>query len=410
MRHIYTSLDIGSDTIKIAVCELYENKLNLLAACNTKAKGIKRGLITDFELASMSIKQAFNEIEQMLGFKIRKVIVSVSSYLAEYSIVHGSINVESGTVITPKDVMKSLEQAILTKKIDGREIVTVLPIDFKINDQLAIKDPVGLNGSKLSTRAVLVTVPKKNVYSVLGLLENLKIEVADISINNIGDLYTFKNKNLESGISAIINIGEDITNISLFNYGIILKSVILNSGSKLIDNDISQQYKIDLELAKRLKVKYALASKSQANSKDFIDLKNKDGNVIKINQRDISEIVENKLKDILDIAKNELNNLTSKKIDYIIITGGISNMQAIEYTAYDIFGKIANIGSIKMIGARDNIYSSVIGNIIYFISKLKLKGQNYTMVDDAEVNSGATLTRSTSDEALGKIFESYFND
>ena len=66
MKHIYTSLDIGSDTIKIAVCELFQNKLNVLAATSCKSKGIKRGLITDFELASITIKQAFNEIEDML--------------------------------------------------------------------------------------------------------------------------------------------------------------------------------------------------------------------------------------------------------------------------------------------------------------------------------------------------------
>ncbi len=32
VRHIYTSVDIGSDTMKVVVFELYKNKLNLLAA------------------------------------------------------------------------------------------------------------------------------------------------------------------------------------------------------------------------------------------------------------------------------------------------------------------------------------------------------------------------------------------
>ena len=36
MKHIYTSLDIGSDTIKVVVCELHQNKLNLLAASSFK--------------------------------------------------------------------------------------------------------------------------------------------------------------------------------------------------------------------------------------------------------------------------------------------------------------------------------------------------------------------------------------
>ena len=213
MKHIYASLDIGSDSIKIAVCELYQNKLNLLAATSCKSEGIKRGLIADFDLACTAISQAFENISEMVGFKVNKVIASVPSYMAEYNIVKGSIDINSNTPITPNDVMKSLEKAITSKKLDGREMVTVLPIDFKINDAV-IKDPIGHRGNKLSTRAVLVTVPKKNVYSVLTLLEKINVEVVDISINNIGDMYAFKNNNFDNMISAVINIGSDITSLS----------------------------------------------------------------------------------------------------------------------------------------------------------------------------------------------------
>lgn len=407
MKHIYTSLDIGSDSIKIAVCELYQNKLNLLAATSVKARGIKRGLITDVDKASKCIKEAFNDISDMVGFRVDKVIASVPSYLAEYSIIKGSIDLDSSSSITSRDVMESLEVALFTKKLEGKEMVTVLPIDFKVNDDMAIKDPVGLRGNKLSTRAVLVSVPKKNVYSVLGLLEHIGIEVVDISINNIGDMYSFKNKNFEDKVSAIINIGSDTTSISIYNKSVIVKSTIINIGGKNIDESIAEYFNIDVYVARKLKHKYALASKKHARSNDFIECKDTSGGSIKINQYELSEVVEDNIKEILNLSKNELNTLTSKRIDYIIITGGMSNIAAFEYASYDIFGENINIGSMKMIGVRNNKYSSVVGNIVYFISKLKLKGQNYTMIDDGED------TRSISDapdSTLGKIFGYFFND
>lgn len=409
MKHIYASLDIGSDSIKIAVCELYQNKLNLLAATSVKSEGIKRGLIADFDLASAAINEAFKNISEMAGFKVDKVIASVPSYMAEYNIVKGSIDIDINNPITHSDVMKSLEKAITSKKLEGREMVTVLPIDFKINDEIVIKNPVGHKGRKLSTRAVLVTVPKKNVYSVLTLLEKINIEVVDISINNIGDMYAFKNKNFDNMISAIINIGSDVTSLSLYSKNVIVKSSMINVGAKLVDEEISNSYKTDISVAKKLKYKFAIASKKNASSSDFIECKNINGEKIKIKQSEISEIVEYKVKDILISTKNELNNLTSKKIDYIIITGGMSNMTAFEQAAYDIFDKNINIGSIKMIGIRDNKYSSVVGNIVYFINKLKLKGQDYTMIDDGE-SSVDSYTRSTPDSALNKIFGYFFND
>lgn len=411
MKHIYTSLDIGSDTIKIAVCELYQNKLNLLAASSFKARGIKRGLITDFDMASVTIKQAFSEIEQMLGFKIKKVITTVPSYLAEYHIIKGSIKIDSNLNISSNQVMDSLEVAIKTKPMDGKEMVTVLPIDFRINDQVTVKDPVGLNGSKLTSRSVLVTVPKKNVYSVVGLLEKIGIEVVDISLTNIGDLYAFKNNNFEDKLVSIINIGSQTTTISVYNRSVVVKSTILNMGGKNIDDKIAAKYNVELEIASKLKCKYALADKSHATN-DNIECKNIDGNLIKINQFEISELVESMVKDILNCAKNELNSLTSKKIDYIIITGGMSNIAAFEYAASDIFGKEINIGTMKMVGVRNNKYSSCVGNIVYFISKLKLKGKNYTMIDDGDANLLASVSdRSNApDSMLGKIFGYFFND
>lgn len=407
MKHIYTSLDIGSDSIKIAVCELYQNKLNLLAATSVKARGIKRGLITDVDKAAKCINEAFNDISDMVGFKVDKVIASVPSYLAEYSIIKGSTEVDSSSSITSKDVMKSLEVALSTKKLEGKEMVTVLPIDFKVNDDMAIKDPVGLKGSKLSTRAVVVSVPKKNVYSVLGLLEHIGIEVVDISINNIGDMYSFKNKNFEDKVSAIIDIGSDTTSISIYNRSVIVKSTIINIGGKNIDDNIARYFNIDNSVARKLKHKYALASKKHARSNDFIECKDTSGGSVKINQYELSEVVEDSIKEILNLSKNELNTLTSKRIDYIIITGGMSNIAAFESASYDIFGENINIGSMKMIGVRNNKYSSVVGNIVYFISKLKLKGQNYTMIDDGEDTRSIS---NTPDSTLGKIFGYFFND
>ncbi len=408
MKHIYTSLDIGSENIKIVVCELYKNKLNLLAASSFKSKGITRGLITDVELASMSIKQAFQEINDMLGIKINKVIASVPNYLADYSIIKGDIDVNGQ--ITSDDVMKSLEVAIKSKKNNGKELVTVLPIDFKIDERVTVKDPVGMNGKVLSNRSIAVSVPKKNAYSVLSLLEKIGIEVVDISLNNIGDLYSFKNKDFDKKLCAIINIGAETTTSSIYNKGVVVRSSIINQGGKNIDHDISYMYKIDMETARKVKHSFGIASHSKASSSNTIELTNKNNESIKVNQTELSKIIESRVEEMLNLAKNDLNTLTRKKIDYIIITGGTSNMAGFEYVASSVFGKEVNIGNIKMIGVRNNKYSSCVGNIVYFISKLKLKEKNYTMVDDDEMGDYALSGNKSSDSVLGKIFGYFFNE
>ena len=413
MKHIYTSIDFGSDTIKIVVAELFQNKINLLASTSTKSKGIKKGLITDVDLALESIKNAINEAEELLGLKIKKVVASVPSFNVEYSIIKGDIKLNNEqSIVTNNDILNSLEVAVRTVQFNTREMITILPVDYTLDNTAFIKNPLGMKGTTLGCKAVMVTVPKKNVYSVITLLERLGIEVVDISINNLGDLYSFNSKNFEDKIGAIVNIGCDITNVSIYNKSILVKSSIINMGGISIDNDISYMYKIDLETATKLKLKFALGHKKNASVNDIIEVKNVQDENIKINQFEISEIVMSRTEEILNEVKKELNLLTSKKIDYIIITGGTSNISNFEYIVKDVFGDNASIGNVKMLGIRDNIYSSCIGNLVYFINKLKLIKQDYSMISDNEmyqITAAATRKLNTSDSMLEKLFGSFFS-
>ena len=112
MKHIYTSMDIGTDTIKIVVCELYHNKLNLLASSMYPARGIKKGLITDIGLATESVRGALKDIEDTLGIRIRKLVTNIPSFNAEYQVIKGTAEVKNEDgVVTSEDIIASLENA-----------------------------------------------------------------------------------------------------------------------------------------------------------------------------------------------------------------------------------------------------------------------------------------------------------
>lgn len=416
MKHIYSSVDIGSDTIKIAVCELYKGKLNLLAASSVKSNGIKKGLITDFEAASLSMKNALNEIESMLGIKIKKVVVSVPSYFAEFMVTKGSIDITSEDyIITGDDVIKVLQEAMNQKLLPGKEMVTMLPIDFNIDDsEENIADPKGIVGKKLSARAVMATTPKKNIYSVVSLLDSVGVEIVDISLNPIGNSYAFRFKEMNSQIGAIIDIGSETTTVSLYNKGIIVKSSIIAMGGKNIDNDLSYIYKVSVNEARKIKEKFALAHKKYASASEMYET-SFENETIKINQFEASEIVMSRIEEILTLAKKEIGILTNRNVDYVIITGGTSNMAHFDYIAADIFGKDVIIGDLKVVGLRNNKYSVCIGNIVYFINKLRIKGKDFTMVSSSDMEELETPKRGimnniTNETMLGKVFGYFFSE
>ena len=413
MRHIYTSIDIGSDTIKIIVCELYSGRLNVLACTSTKSKGIKRGLITNVNEASASLKEALNEIESMLGVKIKKALVSVPTYFADFNFVKSEIKIDNEEhIITSNDISQVISATTLNVN-NGKETVAILPIDFKVDDKVTSNSPINMKGEVLGVRAIIASTQRKNVYSVLKLLESNGIEVVDISLNSIGDMFSFKNKDNESKLGAIINIGADTTTVSIYNKAVIVKSSIIAIGGSAIDNDISYVYKVDLKNARKLKEKFALAYKRHANVSEICEVDTTYDEKIKINQFEISELVERRTEEILKLAKKELNILTNKELQYIIITGGTSNLQDLQYLADEVFTKMARITDLKMIGIRNNKYSSSVGNIVYYITKLKLREKKYSMFSESDADELVSVKKNkqmTNESMLGKVFGYFFGE
>ena len=414
MKYVYTSNDIGSDSFKVVVSELFQGKLNLLAASSVKSKGIKKGLIVDGKEASSSLKKALSDVEQMLGFKINKVIATVPNYFSEFVIIKGSIDLNPDMEINGQDIVKVFGEAMKSKDKGNKEMVTIIPIDFTVDNETGIKDPKGKHGNKLSTRSVMVLTPKKNILSVVSLLENIGLEVIDVTLNSIGDVNSIKDKLIKEKVGAVINIGHETTSISLYNKGIIVNNSMISVGGKNVDSDISYIYKLKVEDARMIKENFALAHKKYASKTDYYEITNKLGEEIKINQFEVSEVVQARLEEILVLARKEINVLTNREVDYILITGGTSSMNNFSIIAEDVLSEKAKVTNIHLIGLRNNKFSAAVGNIAYFISKQKLKGKYFSLIsrEDMEVLSSTkkNLINISNESMLGKVFGYFFNE
>lgn len=414
MKYVYTSVDIGSDTIKVVVCELFDNKLNLLAASSVKSRGIKKGLITNGKEASISLKKAIKEVEDMLGIKIKKVIASIPNYFSEFVMVKAQKQFSEETEIDGKQIVGILQKAMKSKKVENKVMVTTIPIDFIVNDQKGIKDPKGMMAENFATRAVMVMTPKKNILSVVTLLEDAGLEVVDVSLSSIGDMASIKDESIKEGVGAVINIGHETTAISLFNKGIIVNNSVIGLGGKNINKDISYMYKVTQKEAIRIKEKFALAHKKYASKADFIETINKNGENIKISQFEVSEVVMARLEEILVLARKEINTLTKHDIDYILITGGTSSMTNFSLIAEEVLGEKVKVSDIHLVGLRNNKYSACVGNIAYFISKMKLKGKVQSMISKSDMEQLASMKDgilTVSEESmLGKVFGYFFSE
>ena len=415
MKNVYASIDIGSVAIKIVVCELYNNKLNLLATSSVKSRGIKKGLIINAEEAKETIMEALNDIEKMLGIKIRKIIASIPANNATFTLIKGESEITSDSrIVTSCDVVNTLQDAISKKQSKLLEVVTVIPIDFKLDERIHITNPLKQKGKKLEAKAILVEAPKKNIKSVLTVLKSCGLEVVDIVINSIGVMSALSNDDTKSKIGSIINIGAETTNVSIYNKGVLISNSILNVGGSLIDDFISSTYKISKDQAIRLKTRFIVSNPKYASRNEFMEVETKYLKKLKINQLEISKQVSKKYLEILELSIKDLNNNASKNLDYIMFTGGVTNAFHFDTLIKDKLGKIASVAKVKIVGLRNNQNSSSVGNIIFYINKMKLKGQITSMISSEDHEDLSSVKKNTanisSDSMLNNVVSYFFGE
>ena len=382
MKKIYTAIDIGSDTIKFVVGEYFKNKLNILATYEQKAKGIRKGLIVDPNLAINSIKDGIKEINNNLGIDIKKVIVGVPSYNAKFMFVTSEIEI-TGDVITTDDVNNLIKASVYSKVEQDYELITVLPLTFLIDGEKESK-VVGKAGNKLEIKGIMITAPKKNVYSVLSVMEGAGLEVVDITVSALGDYYEVRNDNLDKSIGAIINLGHETTNVSVFNRGKLMNTETIQLGGINVDKDLAYMFNINIFDAREIKEKFASSHKRFIALNDVYEVKNTAGEVIKLNQIEVTEIVMDRLAELLRLAQKQILLLTKQNISYIVITGGLTEIRAFKNLVYEILGKDVIIYTEDTLGARNNKYTTSIGMIKYFIDKMEVRGKEYSMIDEQD--------------------------
>ncbi len=412
MSCYYTGIELGTDTIKILVCSKVGNQFHVIGQVCEPSLGIKKGIVIDSKQAISSIKKALKKINEMLQIKITKAIALIPPINCRTDIVIGSCDIADYQCITGEDVTNVLKDSLVGQIQDDEELITAIPISFKVDEEGNIKDPKGMAGKSLEARVLITTSPKDLVYKILEVLKLSGLEAIDVCYSTTADYYTSKNQNLDKLVGSIINIGEDKTTISIFNKGIMIKTKILNVGSKNIDNDITYIYKTPKKESRNLKENFVVAASRYADINEVYDINLKDGKSKQINQLEISKVVEARCAEILNLAKNELKNLTKREIRYIIVTGGVSELAGFQYLIEDIFGIKAKVCNITTMGIRHNKYSSVLGIIKYFDSKLSLRGKKINMLSETDINNLITIKeeKENNTNIINKVFGRFFEN
>ncbi len=378
MDTIILGIDIGSTKICAIIAQKDDVGIKILGAGISKSQGIKKGIITNIELASKSIKNAINDAKRVAGTHYEKVIISISGAYAKSVDSHGVVNVPNRD-IGIKEINRVLQMANHNANIPNEyEKLHVLPYNFKVDDHSNIDDPLGMNGARLEAKVHIITVLKSSLNNLKKAVKSASLEIDNIVLNGYASSIAILNEDEKELGIAVIDLGGSTSNMIMHLGNSIRYNDFLEVGSNNITNDLSVALNTPTNAAERVKIDYGSL---KLDSSDIIELPimGDEKTTHDVSLEIVSNVIFARVEETLLILAQSIHDSGFKEQlgAGIVLTGGLTKLDGIRELAVAIFNnmsvRIAKPNENHIEGMFDTLkspeFSTAIGLILYGAGK-----------------------------------------
>ena len=376
MSKAVLAIDIGSTKICAIIAQINDdNSISITGAGTTKAQGLKKGSITNIELASKSIKAAVDDAKRVAGSDVKSAIVSISGAYTKSLNSNGIVNIQSKE-ISFKEIERVMQTSLYNANIPNEfDVLHALPYNFKVDDQDFIEDPLGMNASRLEVETHIITTQKSNLNNLKKAVNGAGIEVENIILNSYASsIATLNEDEKELGV-AVIDMGGNTSNITIHSGNSIRYNNFLGVGSNHVTSDLSMALHTPLNVADSVKLSYGSLL---TPSNDLIELPviGNENETHEVSLEVVHNVIYARVEETLMILAQFIENsgLKDQIGAGVVLTGGFSKMEGIRDLAIATFGSVPVrlAKPTEMDGLFDNLrdpeYSGAIGLIMYSAS------------------------------------------
>jgi len=367
------AIDIGSTKICAIIAQIEnDNSISITGAGTTKAQGLRKGSITNIELAARSIKTAVEDAKRVSGSDVKTAIVSMSGAYTKSLNSNGIVNIQSKE-ISFKEIERVMHTSLYNANIPNEyEVLHALPYNFKVDDQDFIEDPLGMNASRLEVETHIITTQKSNLNNLKKAVNGAGVEVENVVLAGYASSIATLNVDEKELGAVIIDMGGNTCNIAIYSGNSLRYNDFLGVGSNHVTSDLSMALHTPLNIADSVKLSYGSLL---TPSNDLIELPiiGDEDTTHEVSLEVVHNVIFARVEETLMILAQfiEKSGLKDQIGAGVILTGGFSKMEGIRDLAVATFGSmpVRLARPVEMDGLFDNLrgaeFSSAIGLVMY---------------------------------------------
>ena len=384
---LVAGLDIGSAKttaiIGEVVGELPKHPIvKVMGVGQSRTTGMRRGVVSDIEETTRSIRKALQDAERMAGVQVHEVYAGIAGEHV-HAMTSKGIAAVSGDEISKSDVDRANDIARAQNIPAERELLHAIPQEYTVDKNTGIRDPIGMTGTRLETEMYLVTIGSSPAVNLRKSVERAGYTVRELVLEPLASsLAVLTEDEKELGV-ALVEMGAGTTDIALFHEGKIRHLGTIAFGGNNVTSDIVHGLGVTAADAERLKERYGCAYEPMVNPSDVIQLPSTVAQGDRQIPRELlAHIIHQRMDEIFDLVQREISTAgyAGKLSAGVVITGGAAAMQGAAELASDVFGTGVRVGvpSENLGGLSDSVeaprYSTAVGLATYGASRIALGG------------------------------------
>lgn len=383
---IITALDLGSSLVKVVIGRLVgEYEIEIIGTGVYPSSGIKNGSVVNIETTTKSIIEAFGDAELMAGTEVGAVVVNVSGKSVYGFNEKGIIAVTNRErIVTEMDIMRVVEAAQSVHVPGDQQVIHVLTKEFKVDDQVNIKDPIGMTGVRLEAEVHIVSCGNTALNNIDRCVEQSGLMQVDRVLSSLASSEAILTTGEKDLGTAVVDIGAGICDIIVYVDGGIAFTSVIPFGGFHITSDLSIGLKTTIETAEVLKKRYGNTNVDAIDPTEKIEIPSISGRPSRsLFRQELVEIMEPRVREILEMIDHELvrSGFKSYLAGGVILTGGTSLLSGIERLAEEVFQlSVSRAKPAGLSGLTDKVsspeYATAIGLIKYSSKIQNLEQRN----------------------------------
>jgi len=374
--NIFALLDIGTSKLVCIIAKVENGIISILGHCHKESKGFIGCNISNLKEAKNSIISVVAEAEKKAKINIDEVLLVISPSQAKFEHYEAvtKISKESVSFKEIEDLTIKIRQQV---KNQQREVIHLIPLQYRIDDSLAIENPYHMSGEVLYAKFNVASISQTVINNLENCLKLCQLSISNYFIEPYSSAFCVLNENEMHFGSLLINIGAAFS-----SFAVVIDNKFTHFGSiplagNNITKDIATILNIDFLSAEKIKNLNNSLIISPIEEKELIRISVKNSNNIeflKINKLELRQIIKCRLEEIIEsIQQYSIKfNLPIDAVNNVVITGGVANIIGIDRLAGEIMRKNARIGhptkikSILDLEIYDPSYASAIGALISY--------------------------------------------